>query len=259
MNRQEKSATVTDRARGRGLATPRQRVGGVVALLFAAGLIWLAGALLLSALQGLQADRFLNSWSEAGEPPDPAAFAVAEAAAIRAIQRYPGPSGVHWERLARIYAWPHWRAPRHRGKVPEDLPAAAVILTQPLGAEGVVDPATTRLRALAAYTEATTHRPLWATAVVSQAQIRLQVGVADPAFAELLHRAFELGPWRPAINRRITEAGLRAWPRLDMATRELVLENARRTVGFSRRDERRVRALGERLGLVPILEAEVLP
>ena len=245
--------------RPRGFASSRQRAFGLCLGVFGVALVALAGSLLLASLQADQADRFLNDWSTTGQPPTPEAFAVAEAAAIRAIQWHPGPSGAHWERLGQVYAWRHWAAPHGRGPVPADRPEPQTLLTRPLGAAGSHDPAVTRMRALVAFYQASEYRPLWPYGMARLAHAYVHAGDPDEELAALLHRTFELGPWRPGINRHITEIGLRAWPGLDAATRDLVLENARRTARFSRADERRVRTLGERAGLMPLLEVVVLP
>ena len=246
-------------SRPRGHASYRQRVFAALVGGSGLALVVLAGSLLLASLHARQADQFLQDWGTTGEPPTAEAFAVAEAAAIRAIQWHPGPSGAHWEQLGRVYAWRHWRAPYGPGPGWTDRPNAEALLGQPLGAEASHDPALTRLRALVAHAHATEHRPLWPYGRVRLARAHLHAGDPDGELATVLHQAFELGPWRPGVNRHITFIGLRAWPNLDPATRDLVLENARRTVRFSRADERRVRALGERVGLLPLLEVMVLP
>lgn len=225
-----------------------------------AALTLLGALLLMAALNGLQAERYLAGWQGTGEEPDAQAFAAAEAAAIRAIRFYPADSGAHWSRLARIYDWRHWRASSAAiERAPDGLPTPREILNQPLGASGSASLQTTRLRALAAHGEAVANRPLWPYGVVRLAHARLRAGRADDVFARLLQQAFELGPWRPQVNRQITEAGLRGWHSLDRDTRDLVLENARRMARFSRADEQRVRELGSQAGLLPLLEVLVLP
>lgn len=49
------------------------------------------------------------------------------------------------------------------------------------------------------------------------------VGEVDAEFATALQNASRLGAWRPSTMYDIVEIGLRAWPKLDQATRESVL------------------------------------
>lgn len=240
-------------------AGPLQKTAGVVLLMSGVGMSVFGALLLLSALNASHADRFLGDWAVTGEEPSPAAFAVAEAAAIRAIRFYPGASGEHWDRLARVYDWRHWRAPAGQGPLTSVRPPLEQMLNQPLGADASADPRATRLRAIAAYERAVELRPLWPYGVARLASARLRAGGVDQALAELIKSAYHLGPWRPIINRRITEIGLRGWAGLDQEARDIVLENARRTASLSRADEQRVRQLGEQTGLDVLLTLLVLP
>ncbi|HEX5361746.1 MAG TPA: hypothetical protein VFW49_11815 [Fluviicoccus sp.] len=52
---------------------------------------------------------------------------------------------------------------------------------------------------------------------------KLMVGEVDAEFATALQNASRLGAWRPSTMYDIVEIGLRAWPKLDQATRESVL------------------------------------
>ena len=237
----------------------RQRMAGVFIVLFGGAMAFFGGQLLLSALNAEQAQRFLDHWAIGGQPPSAEAFAVAEIASIRAIRLYPGASGEHWDRLGRVYDWRHWRAPFGRAAVPSTRPPVQHILEQPLGAAASADPAATRLRAISAYEKAVSLRPLWPYGVTRLAFARLRAGAPDQALAELLKTAYRLGPWRPTVNRRITEIGLLGWAGLDQQARDIVLENARRTTYFSRADERWVRQLGEQTDLDLLLSLLVLP
>lgn len=245
--------------RGPKKAGALQKLSGLVLLFSGAG-IFAAGLLLfLAALNANQANHFLNDWAVTGQQPSPKAFAVAEAAAIRAIRLYPGQPGEHWDRLGRIYDWRHWQAPISRNALTTIRPSASEILEKPLGATGSTDPSATRMRAITAYEKSVQQRPLWPYGIARLASARLRAGGIDQELAELLKEAHQLGPWRPVINRRITEIGLKGWGGLDQEARDIVLENARRTVSLSRADERWVRQLGEQTGLGLLLSLMVLP
>lgn len=244
---------------GRRRAGALQRVFATLLIIGGLGLAVFGGLLCLSALNAEQAERFIRDWSTTGQEPSAEAFAIAEAAAIRSIRLHPGPSGRHWDRLGRVYDWAHWRAPFSRNPLPTTLIPPARILEQPLGTAGAENVQAARLRALSAHEQAVSLRPLWPYGVSRLAFARLRAGAADAELARLLREAYRLGPWRPSVNRRITEVGLRAWAGLDRATRDIVLENARRTARYSRADERRVRELGEATGRALMIETLVLP
>lgn len=245
--------------RGPKKAGALQKLSGLFLLFSGAGIFVAGLLLLLAALNANQANHFLNDWAVTGQQPSPKAFAVAEAAAIRAIRLYPGQSGEHWDRLGRIYDWRHWQAPISRNALATVRPSTAQILEKPLGVTGSTEPGTTRARAIAAYEKAVQQRPLWPYGIARLASARLRAGGIDQELAELLKEAHQLGPWRPVINRRITEIGLKGWGGLDQEARDIVLENARRTVSLSRADERWVRQLGEQTGLGLLLSLMVLP
>lgn len=244
---------------GRRRAGAVQRALATLLIAGGVGLALLGGLLCLSALNAEQAERFIRDWSTVGAEPDAEAFAIAEAAAIRSIRLHPGPSGRHWDRLGRVYDWAHWRAPFNRQPLPATRIPPERLLEQPLGERGAAAVQATRLRAVSAHEQAVSLRPLWPYGVSRLAFARLRAGQPDDELARLLREAYRLGPWRPAVNRRITEVGLRAWARLDYETRDIVLENARRTARYSRADERHVRELGEATGRALMIETLVLP
>ncbi len=222
-------------------------------------LVLLGGALLLAALNAANAQRFLDAWGRTGQTPDAQAFAAAEAAAIRAIRLHPGASGEAWDRLGRVYSWAHWQAPVTQRDTPiKPLPAAR-LLKSPLGAGGAADTRATRRRALIALEKAVQHRPLWPYGVVRLADAQRRAGVDGAALSQTLERAFALGPWRPAVNRRIAGIGLRGWRWLTPAARDVVLTNARRAVRYSAADRRHIIEVAEQTGKRLIIDTLVLP
>lgn len=232
---------------------------GLALLLAGAGVMVLGGALLLAALNAANAQRFLDEWAQLGQEPAAEAFAAAEAAAIQAIRLHPGPSGEAWDRLGRVYDWAHWRQPIRARSLPSARLTPSELLANPLGATGAADPDSTRVRALVAHQRAVALRPLWPYGVVRLADARLRASGGDERLDALLQRAFHLGPWRPSVNRRITEIGLRGWRWLSGGTRDVVLENARRTVRYSAADRRRVIELAEATGKRRLIDILVLP
>lgn len=237
----------------------RQKFAGITLIGFGLTISVIGALLMFSALNAERVNRWLTDWAEVGEQPSPTDFAMAEAAAIRAIRFYPGPSGAHWDRLGRVYDWQHWRSPLNKGPMESALPSAPEILNEALGIYGSTNRGATRLRAIAAYQQAVDLRPLWPYGITRLAAARLRAGGNDQDLAQLLKNAYQLGPWRPMVNRRITEIGLRGWAGLDQQARDIVLENARRTVSLSRADERWVRELGEQTDLDRLLKLMVLP
>jgi hypothetical protein len=231
-----------------------------MALIVGLGLSILGGSLFLSALNAAQAQRFLDDWSQRGGVPSAEAFAAAEGAALRAVRLFPGNSGAAWDRLGRVYDWAHWQRPiPDRANAPEMPPPAALRVDQPLARSGLDNHAESRLRALMAYQAAVDARPLWPHGLTRLAYARLRAGAVDAELERLLARAYDLGPWRPAVNRRIAEIGLLGWPSLSGESRRLVLENARRAAHFSPADARRVAELARIHNLETVVGAVALP
>lgn len=233
---------------------------GAAGVMAGLALAFLGGSLLLSALSGLQAQRFLDDWSRRGAVPSAQAFTVAESAALRAVRFFPGTSGAAWDRLGRVYDWANWQAPfRYRANPPQASAPAALLADEALGLSGLDDPVRSRQRALTAYQAAVDARPLWPYGHTRLAYARLRVGAVDAELERLLLTAYELGPWRPAVNRRIAEVGLLGWPWLGEESRRLVVENARRAAHFSAADARRVAELVRVHDLEKVVGAVALP
>lgn len=192
------------RHRRRSIA-PSRRLTGIALALTSLLILWLALRMLLAALFTDQAQAFLDDWGRQETPPNDAAILVAEHAAQAAVSLYPTSSGAYLDRLGRVYSF-------------------------------AKDP-----RALDTYREAIAARPLWPHSHGRLAAEKLRQGERDQELIDAMHRAFELGPWRPLVNRRLTEVGWIAWADLDPETRRLVLENARRYSSVSRRSAEWVR------------------
>lgn len=236
-----------------------QRLSAGLIALGAVFLLAMGGALLLSALNSWQAQRFIDDWARTADLPSPAAFATAETAAIAAIKFYPGTSGAAWDRLGRVYDWANWTAPVEIGGTPPPTRSASFLLASPLGVAQARDVSATRHRALVAYQQAVALRPLWPYGHARLAQAVLREGRVDAQMASALAQAGRLGPWRPGINRRVSEVGLIAWPSLDPATQGVVKDHLRRTLGYSRSDETRLRELADQLGREAVLPLRPSP
>lgn len=225
-------------------------LGGMLAIL---GSRWL-----IAEWNGEMAQTSLNNWAEQGGQPAPAAVASAEAQAIQSIRFHPGRSGEHWDRLGRIYAWANWDASITLVDTPPALIAPARLLAEPIGRDGAQSAERTRLRALSAYDQAVSLRPLWPYGQLRLASARLNSGLPDARFNALLREGFELGPWRRSVNREVARLGLIAWDYLEPATRFVVLEACRRTAGFGRGDVAWLRTLADQTGRRALIDGLIL-
>jgi len=198
----------TTAAAAHGSSRRWRLVGGAALLLVSLLVAWLALRLLLAALFDAQAQAFLADWAARDLEPAAVAFTVAERAAQSAIALAPVADGARYDRLGRIYDWQYYQ--------------------QPLGS---AEPAVvaSRAKAVEAYETALAQRPLWPHTWTRLAYAKLRLGATDEAFVAALRRAYDLGPWRPHVNRRIAEIGLRGWTALDASARRMALENVRRT------------------------------
>jgi len=168
---------------------------------------WVGGRMLLADLSAYQASRFLEDWAERNAAPSAAAWAVAHAAAERAIAFAPVADGDHYDRLGQVYQWQHF------GRFYGDANARA-----------------SREEALQAYRRAAELRPLWPHAQVRIAQIKLLMLEFDDEFDHALRQAMALGEGRTSVSERVVRIGLTAWHELNTSQRELVLDTARRAV-----------------------------
>ncbi|WP_295456487.1 hypothetical protein [uncultured Thiodictyon sp.] len=193
-------------------------------------LAWMAARLLLAALFAGQTQTFLDDWFAQGGAPSPPAWEVARQAATSAIALFPAANGAYQERLGLVHSW------RYRGRPFGDLLAAP-----------------SRQAALAAYRAAVAATPLWPRAWTQIAYAKLDLGERDAGFRASLHQAHALGPWRPDINRRIVEIGLIAWGSLDVTTRALTLESARRVAAGSAEDAHWLLGLAKGRGMTLVV------
>lgn len=182
-----------------------QRIGLSVLLLGCLLLALCGTTLLLSALYSHQTARFLSDWSFSGEPPQDAAWQVAESAAKRAILFYPVKDAELYNQLGRVYEWKQF---------------------QLTAGDQVAE--VSRRQALKAYRLATYLRPTWPYTWTDFALAKVRLNEVDAEMAEALRQAFIMGPWRRAGLQRIAEIGLIAWSLPAFEGQEITLEAVKR-------------------------------
>ena len=217
-----------------GIESLGRAIGPMLALLLGAALVLLGGMMLLSAFQASKASAYVQRWGASGEQPGPAAFEQAEHHAARALWLFPGPDGRLLEQAGQIQAWRDpFSAPTH---APSEVTQA-------------------RRRAIDFHEQAVVARPLWPYARLKLAAALIRAGRSPAHWSAQLVRAFELGGWRPAVNRRVLALGLPRWGRLSGEARRVVLTSARRLISLGGGNARYVERLASRTGMNGALEA----
>lgn len=213
-----------------------QRLALLLIVVLSLPLLYTGSRLLLAGIASYQADAFLSAWEEKGEEPNERAWLVAHDAAQRAIDLYPIANGVYQYRLGQIQQWQQFRQPF-----------------------GVANAVASRRAALEAFRAATQARPTWPDHWAALAYAKLYLLEFDAEFHDALRQAQELGPWRININRRVAEIGFIAWPQLDAAERDSILESARRTVAYSTQEAQNLLAIAEQTGMTGELCSSLSP
>ena len=80
-----------------------------------------------------------------------------------------------------------------------------------------------RREAYTHYKKAISLRPTWPYAWVNLALVKYRLGETDDEFYYALHKADELGPWEPGVQRVIVDIGLHYWNSLSSDERKFVL------------------------------------
>lgn len=86
------------------------------------------------------------------------------------------------------------------------------------------------------YQQAIQRRPAWPYAWANYALAKAQLRDWDDSFRHALRQAIQLGPWEPAVQKAVVEAGLISWRELDSNDQALVVESF--IHGFSVNDRR---------------------
>jgi len=106
------------------------------------------------------------------------------------------------------------------------------------------------LDSLRGWREAARMRPGSPYAWASIALIKLRLGELDAEFTGALERAARFGPWEPAVQIAIADAGLAAWRRLAPAAKELVIADLERALLRQEAEIRRVASAHDSIMLV---------
>lgn len=99
-----------------------------------------------------------------------------------------------------------------------------------------------RQQALADYRQAVALRPAWPYSWAGLMQAKLMAGEIDGEMRRALRQAVELGPWEPAVQLMVAEAGFSAWKHLDAGLRRQVIDNAVR--GMQRQPRNMIQSAG---------------
>lgn len=200
---------------------------GLLALAATTLLLTVAGSrMALAGLAAFQAEAFLQQWRQQPGEPTPEAAAIAQAAAQRAIDRYPVAHGDYQHRLGLVLGWQHYQHPW-------DDPAAAP----------------TRQAAAEAYRAAIAARPAWPATWAQLARTQLQQSQRDAEFTQTMDEALRQGPWRIDVTYPLAEIGLLAWPTLDVPQKTLTLKALQRAAAYSPGHAQRLYRLAQAQGL----------
>lgn len=212
------------RERAQASALSRSTRMGLIllALLLAVLLLFSGARLLLAGIADYQAQAFLSDWGKTREEPEARAWAIAEAAAQRAVALSPAANGERYERLALIYSWQQFR--------------------QPYGAAHAVE---SRRAALAAYRAAVQARPTWPYGWARLAHGKLYLLEFDEEFAHALRQAFALGPTRIGVHSVLADIGLSAWAQLTAEQRQATRESIKRSVAYSAGDAQKLLGIAQ--------------
>lgn len=199
----------------------------LVVLLLTLVLVYTGGRMTLAGMASYQTEIFLKDWASKGQEPTPRAWAVAQAAAQRAVDLYPTANGEYLDRLGRVYSWQQF--------------------TQTFGNP---EAQASRLAALDSYRASTQARPTWPHTWSRLAHTKLQLVQFDDEFRQALGQASDLGPSRIEVQREVVTIAFAAWPQLTKSERERFLESA---VAYGQRDVRHMQALAAQHGLTDTL------
>lgn len=174
------------------------------------GVLWVLAALLLfvifSAARSGAADLLsgyarneMGAWPSAAIPPD----AVDHVSSALAVARFIAPGNPdHYEDLARLAlvrsAMPEVNGAEKQARLKEGLVQIRKAIA---------------LRPVSSYS--------WATLLL----LKRELAEYDAEFRHGLERAVTLGPWEPAVQPIVADAGLSAWSALPAAEQEMVREN----------------------------------
>lgn len=191
-------------------------------LLPALACVWAGSRLLVSGLASYQTQAFLSAWQQQGGQPSPTAWDIAQQAAQRAIDWYPGSSAEHWQRLGLVWQWRHWQAEQHDPQAHHS-----------------------RQQALYALRQASALRPTWPRYWSELAYAKWQLQEFDDEFTQALTQAQRHGPGRIEVQRPLAQLYLLTAGQLDARQDELLARATRYTLGWSRPAAQQLASLAE--------------
>lgn len=171
-------------------------------LIAAAALLLVVGVRMAGAgLAAYQAEAFMTHWAAQGREPDARAWAVAAAAAQRAVAWYPAASADYQDRLGRVHSWRFYQQPFG--------PAATLAVLVATPEVPAID--ASRRQALAAYREAVRLRPAWADSQARLAHAKLYLLELDTEFARAYAAADRHAAAAGQVREELAQIGFRAW------------------------------------------------
>ena len=104
------------------------------------------------------------------------------------------------------------------------------------------------------YKDSISIRPTWPYAWVNLALVKYRLGETDDEFYHALHKADELGPWEPGVQRVIADVGLHYWGSLSREERGFVLNIIDKSLHHAERNHSMdVLALTKRSGMLELM------
>ena len=111
-----------------------------------------------------------------------------------------------------------------------------------------------RREAYVHYKKSISLRPTWPYAWVNLALVKYRLGETDDEFYHALHKADELGPWEPGVQRVIVDIGLHNWNSLSRDERKFVMSIIDKSLNHSIREHSyNVLDLTKRYGILELV------
>lgn len=104
---------------------------------------------------------------------------------------------------------------------------------------------------LSFYRKSIKSRPLWPYTWASFSLLKAQSSSFDHEFKIALQRAQMLGPWEPAVQLSVHEAGLISWQHIDINLRKIVLENFENSFSVGPEQSKKILTLTEKYDYLP--------
>ena len=197
----------------------------VLLLLPALACVWAGSGLLVSGLASYQTQAYLTAWHRQGDQPSALAWDIAQQAAQRAIDWYPGNSAEHWQRLGLVWQWRDWQAE-------QDDPEARH----------------SREQALLALRQASALRPTWPRYWGELAYAKWQLQTFDEEFTHALTQAQLHGPGRIEVQQPLAQLYVLTPEQLNRQQWALLAQAARFTLSWSQSAAQQLTSLAQKTG-----------